>query len=150
MKLWSLFTLVLAIVMMGCSSATYVRQKVPGEKLSIHKTRATFMGIETVKCRHLTTLCPDRCEHGGKIAYFRIDAYEDYQKLSDYGDPKQETFVVQIKDGQGKTPKTTSDALVLVVDDLKQGDIVNLEWIHTYVDDGFVVEPRRLVTRLGN
>lgn len=149
MKMWYFLVLTM-LLSMGCTSTTYVRQKVPGDKLSIHKTEATFMGVEEVKCRHMTALCPDRCDHGGKVATFKIDNYSNYQKLSQYGDPKQETFTVQLTDGQGNVPKTTSHALVQVIDTLSEGDSVTLEWTHTYVDDGFVVEPRRLVTRLEN
>lgn len=149
MKSVFLFAVVMALTV-GCTSTTYVCQSVPGKPLSTHKTEATFVGVETIKCRHMTALCPDRCEHGGTVAKFKIENYLDYQKPSQYGDPKQETFVVQLTDGQGNVPKTTSHALMQVIDSLSAGDAVTLEWTHTYVDDGAIVEPRRLVTRLSN
>lgn len=148
MKFGMLFCALTMVLTMGCTSMTYVRQKVPGDKLSVHKTEATFAGIQELPCRHMTALCPDRCDHGGKVATFTINTYTNYQQLSKYGDPKQETFMVQLADGQGNVPKTTSPALVQVIHELTEGETVTLEWVHTYVDDGRIVEPRRLVTRL--
>ena len=42
------------------------------ELLSLHKTVAKFEGLKEHKCLFKTSLCPDRCGHGGTIAIFKI------------------------------------------------------------------------------
>jgi hypothetical protein len=144
------FLLMVAAMMctVGCSSVSYVREKVPGDVLSIHKTEATYEGTQKQPCRFMTADCPDRCNHGGTIAIFKIEKYTDYKLVGKYGDEKQENFMVPLLDGQGQPTKEATAGLVDVIKDLTPGTKVELHWTHTYVDDGFVVEPRRLVTRL--
>jgi hypothetical protein len=139
---------VAAMCCVGCSSMNYVREKVPGDVLSIHKTEATFEGTKKQPCHFMTALCPDRCNHGGTIAVFKIDKNVDYKRIGQYGDEQQTTFMVPIADGQGNPTTEATEGLVDVIKTLEPGTKVELDWTHTYVDDGFVVEPRRLVTRL--
>jgi hypothetical protein len=79
----------------------------------------------------LTTLCPDRCGESGKLATFAIVKYLAYEKPGQYGDPKQEQFMVLIEDNMKnpKVPKAIRDAVLA----LKPGDLVRLQWNHDYV-----------------
>lgn len=43
-------------------------------------------------------LCPDRCGHSGKLATFAIVKYLRYEKPGEFGDPRQEQFLVLIED----------------------------------------------------
>jgi hypothetical protein len=99
--------------------------------LSEHRTVAQFVAIKPQTCRGLTALCPDRCGHSGDFADFKIVAYLHYAKPGEYGDPKADTFTVQLSDNQGnlKLPKATVDA----VRALKEGGFVLLDWNHDYV-----------------
>lgn len=133
----------------ACTSMTYQVTKLQGEVLSTHKTRAVYSGIKVETCRHLTALCPNRCEHGGSYALFTIKKYLDYQKMNmKYGEEQQVTFYVPLKNGQGERVLETSDALYMMIESLKEGEEVTLHWAHTYVSDGIVSEPRRVVTFL--
>ena len=62
------------------------------ELLSKHDTVAEFVKTEDSPCRFKTSLCPDQCDHGGKVAVFKIIRYLDYQKPGQYGDAKADTF----------------------------------------------------------
>ena len=46
-----------------------------GELLSDHVAEAEFTGIIHRKCRFLTSLCPDTCDHAKDFAAFRIIKY---------------------------------------------------------------------------
>lgn len=48
------------------------------------------------KCRFLTSLCPDKCDHARDFAVFRIVKYLDYRKPGKYGDEKQEQLMVDV------------------------------------------------------
>lgn len=114
--------------------------------LSRHDTIATFEGIVDRPCRFRTALCPDRCDHGGKVAVFKINRYLDYEKPGEYGDPKSETFQFQVEDTQGKAK--VPESLRKSVKELKKGDLVRLEWRHDYVTQEGSSFPERPVVRL--
>lgn len=99
--------------------------------LSAHDTVARFSGLKDHRCMGLTTLCPDRCGESGKLATFAIVKYLAYEKPGQYGDPKQEQFMVLIEDNMKnpKVPKAIRDAVLA----LKPGDLVRLQWNHDYV-----------------
>jgi len=99
--------------------------------LSAHDTVARFTGLKDHRCMGLTALCPDRCGESGKLATFAIVKYLAYQKPGEYGDPKQEQFMVLIEDNMKnpKVPKAIRDAVLA----LKPGDLVRLQWNHDYV-----------------
>ncbi len=101
------------------------------ELLSSHDTVARFSGLKQHKCMGLTSLCPDRCGESGTLATFEIVKYLAYEKPGEYGDPKQERFMVLIEDNMKnlKVPAAIRDAIVA----LKPGDLVRLQWNHDYV-----------------
>lgn len=67
-----------------------------GELLSDHVAEAEFTGMIHRKCRFLTSLCPDKCDHARDFAVFRIVKYLDYRKPGKYGDEKQEQLMVDV------------------------------------------------------
>lgn len=99
--------------------------------LASHDTEATFVGLKDHRCMGLTSLCPDQCGDSGKLATFKIVKYLEYKKLGEYGDPKQEEFMVLIEDNRKrpKVPAATRDAVLA----LQPGERVHLQWNHDYV-----------------
>jgi hypothetical protein len=93
-----------------------------------------------------TSLCPDRCGDSGKLATFVIVTYLNYEKPGEYGDPKQEKFVVLVEDNMGnvKVPKAIRVAVLA----LKPGDLVHLQWNHDYVTQGGSKFPERPIKDL--
>lgn len=43
------------------------------ELLSRHVTRGTYDGPVNIPCRFRTSLCPDRCGHGGQAVKFTVN-----------------------------------------------------------------------------
>lgn len=115
------------------------------ELLSAHDTEASFLGLKDHQCMGLTSLCPDRCGESGKLAVFKIVKYLDYKKPGEYGDPKQEEFMVLIEDNRKRprVPAAIRDAILA----LKPGELVHLKWHHDYVTkDGASFPGRPIVT----
>lgn len=122
---------------------------VPREKrefLSFHDTTAVFRGIREHKCMGLTSLCPDRCGHSGKLASFGILKYEQYEKPGEYGDPKQEEFQFLIEDNMGN--RKVPDEIRTATLSLKEGEKVRLKWNHDYVTKNGASFPERTVVVL--
>lgn len=100
---------------------------------------AEYVGTEEIPCRFMTALCPDKCDHGTKVALFRVIAIEHYAAHSEYADPKMEvgeTVPVDIR-----RPAPGQVALPA----LNKGDKVKLTIQHRYTK-GDVQEPIRPVT----
>jgi len=113
--------------------------------LSAHDTEARFMGLREHRCKGRTSLCPDRCGESGKLATFKIVTYLDFRKPGEFGDPKQEEFLVLIEDTRKrpKVPAPIRDAILA----LKPGEMVHLQWNHDYVTkDGSSFPERPIVT----
>mmetsp|Transcript_10651 Transcript_10651/g.18261 ORF Transcript_10651/g.18261 Transcript_10651/m.18261 type:complete len:125 (+) Transcript_10651:63-437(+) len=109
--------------------------------LSLHETKAVFDGYGEQKCRFRTSLCPDRCGHGGKYAHFVIEEYVKYEKPGEHGDPQGKDFHVMIKD--------VPPNIVGNIEGLKQGDKVTLNWNHDYcTTTGGSKFPERPITKL--
>jgi hypothetical protein len=119
---------------------------IPYDLLSVHKTEATFKGTRAHKCLGRTSLCPDQCGHSGTMVTFTIDKYTDYQKTGEYGDPKQETFQFLLEDNM-KNAKVPAD-IVAMIQALKPGDKVILEWEHRYMNNTGSRYPERPITKL--
>ena len=83
-----------------------------GELLSDHVAEAEFTGIIHRKCRFLTSLCPDKCDHARDFAVFRIVKYLDYRKPGKYGDEKQDQLMVDVTDADYEIKQ--GDEVVLV------------------------------------
>ncbi|NWK56371.1 hypothetical protein HW115_12175 [Verrucomicrobiaceae bacterium N1E253] len=115
--------------------------------LSTHETQAVFKGTSERKCRHMTALCPDRCNHGGTVAEFTITRYLRYDKPGKYGDPKTKLFTTMLKkpDMDQKTIER--------IGKLAPGTALTLNWEHRYISrtysDGTSAKfPRRVITKL--
>ena len=107
---------------MNISSTNYTDQR---ELLSSHDTIAIFSGIEDKPCYFRTSLCPNQCNHGGKIAKFTIKNYNNYEKLNQYGDEKVTIFHVKLSD--------INNIMVEKIQSLKPGMQVHLCWNHDYI-----------------
>lgn len=116
------------------------------ELLSSHATVAKFIGIKEHRCMGRTSLCPDRCGDSGKLATFEIIEYLDYQKPGEYGDPKQTTFHVLIRDNQGSAK--IPDEILSIIDSLKPDTKVKLSWRHDYVTKDQASFPERPITKI--
>jgi hypothetical protein len=81
------------------------------------------------------------------MARFRIVKYLVYEKPGEYGDPKQEEFIVQVDDNLGKIK--LPDVQVKIIRDLKPGDFVRLSWRHDYVTNNGGSYPERPLTAIG-
>jgi len=115
--------------------------------LSTHHTEAVFKGIENRPCRFRTSLCPDRCNHGGKVAVFTIVRYIEYKKPGQYGDPKTKEFSIMLK--APDMPQT----MIGKIEKLTPGVRVKLNWEHRYITrtspgGGVAKFPRRVITKL--
>lgn len=114
--------------------------------LSSHETIAVFNGTQFHKCRHMTSLCPDKCTHAGSVAVFKIKEYLDYQKPGKYGDSKATLFQTMIEDQLGT--QKVSQRILDTIKSLKKGDTVKLSWNHNYVTKGGASYPVRAITLL--
>ena len=116
------------------------------EHLSTHETIARFAGLTEHVCLGRTSLCPDRCGDSGQVATFTIVKYLRYEKTGQYGDPKQEKFVVLIEDTMKnpKVPAAIRDAILA----LKPGDLVDLQWHHDYVTRNRSKFPERPISKI--
>lgn len=95
-----------------------------GELLSDHVAEAEFTGMIHRKCRFLTSLCPDKCDHARDFAVFRIVKYLDYRKPGKYGDEKQEQLMVDVNPAH--KPILQSADILKKISALKPGDRVVL------------------------
>lgn len=141
--------LALVILTMGCVSVTYRQVYLPeGEVLAEHRTVARYEGITEQPCSFMTAQCPNECDHGGSFATFAIERYIDYRQCSAFGDPKQETFALRLLLKGGTRAPETSPALVRIIEDLKKGEKVELNWVHLYRSTENGHFPERLITHL--
>lgn len=114
--------------------------------LAVHKTDAEFTGIVNQPCRHRTADCPDKCDHGGAIARFKILAYRSHEKRGEYGEDKVETHAVRLRNTRGEA--RLDAALLAQIESLKPGAKVELDWTHDYVTRDGASFPERPITRL--
>lgn len=115
--------------------------------LSTHITEAVYQGTIERPCRFLTAECPDRCNHGGTAAQFKITRYLKYDKPGKYGDAKTEQFTVMLKSPE------MEQTMIDQIKSLKPGSSIKLNWEHRYVTrthpDGTSAKfPRRVITKL--
>ncbi len=142
--------LAITAILSGCATVSYQNlAALPGETLSVHRTLARYEGMVDQPCRHLTSECPNRCDHGGRYAKFAVVEYTGYEKPGQYGDPKQESFLVRVAHKDGTPDEATPEALRKVIGELSQGQVVGLDWAHVYVTSPEGSKwPERIVTRL--
>lgn len=98
-------------------------------------------------CRHLTSLCPDRCNHADKLAVFRVVANEHYDRPGQYGDakaePGSELYISVLKDQEGQDP-----AIRQLVSQLQPGDAVRFTVDHYYRNNAGSRYPVRPVSKM--
>lgn len=114
-----------------------------GELLSDHVAEAEFTGIIHRKCRFLTSLCPDKCDHAKDFAVFKIIKYLDYRKPGKYGDEKQEQLMIDVNPAH--KPILQGADILKEVAALKPGDKVVLHWSHYYMHKDSSFFPERPV-----
>lgn len=114
--------------------------------LALHVTVARYDGTAYHRCMGKTTLCPDKCGSSGDFATFTVLRYLDYEKLGEYGDPKTDTFTVQVNDNLGNILVPTD--IQAHMKTLKPGDVVLLAWRHDYVTKNGTSSPERPIILL--
>lgn len=141
--------LAISALLSGCATVTYTHvAALPGETLAEHQTLARYEGVTMEPCRHMTADCPTACEHGGLYAHFSIVEYTGYKQLSEYGDPKQDTFIVRYALKDGTPDPELAPPLQKVISELDEGQVVQLNWTHVYVRDAGGARPERIIVRL--
>ena len=147
LALWGLVAVcALGWVSAGVFDAAAMADDETRELLSNHETVAVLDGISYRLCRGRTALCPKDCGDSGEFASFSIQKYLRYEKPGQYGDPQQESFLVQVSD-YDKKPK--GDPRILeTVRGLTPGDHVLLSWRHEYVTRQGSSFPERPVVKL--
>jgi hypothetical protein len=149
MRNWILLMSALVMTAVAWPTAASDEVENPKEKrelLAKHETLAVFEGVNYRLCRGLTSRCPKQCGDSGEFASFGVKKYLKYEKPGEYGDPKQETFLVQVSD-YDKLPKGDSKILK-TVKSLKKGDYVLLSWNHDYVTKAGTSSPERPIVKL--
>ncbi|KAH7824557.1 putative Tvp14 [Monocercomonoides exilis] len=111
--------------------------------LSVHRVKATFQGIKHQPCRFMTSLCPDRCGHATDIGLFKVDEYEHYEKLGEYGDEEQTMIYVSLKADADEDKQ--DPAIIAQIRTLTPGQKVKLLYEHIYVTQGGSKFPERPV-----
>ncbi len=98
-------------------------------------------------CRHMTALCPDRCDHASTLAHFRVLYSENYQKTSEYGDEEMKSgctaMVDMLRDIPGQNVAVTE-----LISRLKPGETVRMTINHYYVQVGQNFFPVRPVVKI--
>lgn len=145
-----LLTVALSVLPAALQGAAKVDPQRPAvekrELLANHETLAVFDGVNYRLCMGRTARCPKQCGDSGEFASFTIKKYLKYEKPGEYGDPKQETFLVQVSD-YDKRPKG-DPKIAETVKRLKKGDYVLLSWHHDYVTRGGSSFPERPIVKL--
>jgi hypothetical protein len=96
--------------------------------LAYHDTIATFSGIKHQRCMHMTSLCPDQCNHGGDYAVFTIIEYLKHEKPGQYGEDKMPQYHLKlVKSDASLQP------FLKTIESLQLNDKVHLIWQHDYV-----------------
>lgn len=114
------------------------------ELLAFNRVLASFEGIEHKPCLFRTSLCPDKCGHARDVARFHVLRYFDYGSFGQYGDVPQETFFVNMKEGDREDPQLP--VVLSCIRGLQKGDTVELSWAHLYVtQDGSSFPQRRVL-----
>ena len=149
-KMKSMFPLIaLMTLLSGCATVAYQYvADLPGEMLSVHKTVARYEGTVKKPCLHMTSLCPDRCDHGGTYAHFSVVEYLDYEKPGEDGDAKQTEFYVRLCNTRDEPDLRVAPALRKTLEELEEGQLVKLDWAHVYMKTDTASWPERIVTKL--
>ena len=144
MKYINMLTVIGAMLMPALFAAPMPAK---ADLLATNTVVATYLGTKERPCMFRTALCPDRCNHGAKVAMFRVTANENYAKPGKYGDDKAEPGSLLMIDVKNDTPGQSDEVKALIAG-LTVGDKVRMTQDHYYGDFGQVVEPFRPVTKI--
>lgn len=138
--------MMLIVSLVGLSAyASPLPQK--ADLLASNTVVARYEGTQHHPCRHMTALCPDRCNHAATLAHFRVLRNERYQKSGEYGDERineGDTALVEVfKDTPGQ-----DTAVADFISRLKPGDVVRFTMNHYYVQDHQTLFPVRPVVHI--
>lgn len=122
----------------------------PAELLASNTVVAVYEKTIDRPCMHRTALCPDRCDHAKKLAVFRVEENENYERLGEYGDAESEPgstiYVNMLVDEPGQDASVRQ-----LISELKPGDSVRLRIDHYYVKEPsnqYPVRPVTLIERI--
>jgi hypothetical protein len=101
------------------------------EVLALHRAIAEFAGIQHFPCRHMTSLCPGKCNHAHDSAVFRIVEYELHEKPGRHGNEKQSVYHVRLD--QKVEAEQQDPAVLAIIQGLTPGQKVRIHWEHIYV-----------------
>lgn len=118
-----------------------------GELLASNTVVAIYEQTVDRPCMHMTSLCPDRCDHADKLAVFRVIRNEQYNRPGEYGDDRAEPgspiHISVLKDQEGQDPSVRP-----FVAGLQPGDTVRFTVEHRYMDKDGSRYPVRPVTKI--
>ncbi len=115
--------------------------------LASNTVLALYEGTHFHPCRHMTALCPDRCDHASSLAHFRVLRNVRYQKIGQYGDDKMNEGDTAMVDVRRDIPG--QDAQVAqFISQLKPGDAVLITINHYYIQQEHNFFPVRPVVSI--
>ena len=117
------------------------------ELLATNSVVAVYTGTQERPCMHRTALCPDRCDHGAKVAVFRVLRNDNYSCPGKYGDDKAEVGSVIMIDVRNEVPGQ-DDSVKALIATLNPGDTVAMTQDHYYGEIGCCMTPFRPVTKI--
>lgn len=123
----------------GSGAAAFVEPAVvsrTADVLARLRARVVYAGVQRRKCVHLTSLCPDRCNHARAWASFGVIEWLAYEKPGQYGDDKAATFAVQLEPVEAGVEHAAG--FLDAVAGLEPGDGLEIEWLHEYVTTTWV------------
>ncbi len=104
-----------------------------GDLLAKNTVIAQYIGTQHIPCRHLTALCPDRCDHATDIAEFIVVKNLDYQKDGEYGQEKADAGSIVRVDIK-KTIEGQDPSVAKQIKALKPNQEVEVTITHFYVN----------------
>lgn len=116
------------------------------DKLASNTIVAEYVETKEKPCMFMTVLCPDRCGHGTRLAYFKVLANESYERPGKYGDDKIEPGSFATIDVQKDIPGQASE-IAAAVSRLHPGDKVRFTITHYYTKTEQLHTPVRPVVQ---
>ncbi len=138
-------TLIAALLSGVCAYATPLPEK--ADMLASNTVVARYEGTHFHPCRHMTALCPDRCDHATSLAHFRVLRNEYYRKSGVYGDDKLKEGDTAMVDVRKDVPGQDTSVAQLI-SRLKPGDTVRFTVNHYYVQQNQCSFPVRPVVSI--
>lgn len=102
------------------------------EILASNEVVATYVGTREVPCMHMTSECPNRCQHATKYADFKVIKNIKHIKDGQYGAPKAEAESFMSVDVK-KDIEGQDASVAKLIATLKPGDKVQLTVTHYYL-----------------